>query len=120
RGRGRRVPAGPRGTPRPARSAGRCPARGRAAARGSMRSLSWHSRLAWSHRAHRALGRVREVHVLIAPDCFTGTLTATQAAEAIAAGWRRRAPDDLLTLVPLSDGGPGFIDVLTAAQPGDS
>ena len=60
------------------------------------------------------------MHVLIAPDCFTGTLTATQAAEAIAAGWRRRAPDDLLTLVPLSDGGPGFIDVLTAAQPGDS
>lgn len=60
------------------------------------------------------------MHVLIAPDCFTGTLTATQAAEAIAAGWRRKAPDDLLTLAPLSDGGPGFIDVLTAARPGDS
>lgn len=60
------------------------------------------------------------MHVLIAPDCFTGTLTATQAAEAIASGWRRKAPDDLLTLVPLSDGGPGFIDVLTAACPGES
>ncbi|WEV78907.1 glycerate kinase [Janibacter cremeus] len=60
------------------------------------------------------------MHVLIAPDSFTGTLTATQAAEAIAAGWRRSAPDDLLTLVPLSDGGPGFIDVITAACPGDS
>ena len=60
------------------------------------------------------------MHVLIAPDCFSGTLTATQAAEAIAAGWRRNAPDDLLTLVPLSDGGPGFIDVLTASLPGDS
>lgn len=60
------------------------------------------------------------MHVLIAPDCFTGTLTATQAAEAIAAGWRRKAPDDLLTLVPLSDGGTGFIDVLTASRPGDS
>lgn len=60
------------------------------------------------------------MHVLIAPDCFTGTLTATQAAEAIAAGWRRKAPDDLLTLVPLSDGGPGFIDVLTTSRPGDS
>lgn len=46
------------------------------------------------------------MHVLIAPDGFTGTLTATQAAQAIAAGWRRNAPDDLLTLVPLSDGGP--------------
>ena len=44
------------------------------------------------------MDRVHSVHVLIAPDCFTGTLTATQAAEAIAAGWRRKAPDDLLTL----------------------
>jgi len=56
------------------------------------------------------------VHVLIAPDCFTGTLTATQAAEAIAEGWRRSAPHDLLTLMPLSDGGPGFLDVLASAR----
>ena len=55
------------------------------------------------------------MHVLIAPDCFTGTLTATQAAEAMAEGWRRAAPHDLLTLMPLSDGGPGFIDVLAAS-----
>lgn len=60
------------------------------------------------------------MHVIIAPDCFTGTLTATQAAEAMAVGWRRRSPDDLLTLVPLSDGGPGFLDVLTVSVPGDS
>ncbi|NMM23874.1 MAG: glycerate kinase [Phycicoccus sp.] len=58
------------------------------------------------------------MRVLIAPDCFTGTLTATQAAEAIAEGWRRSAPDDDLTLQPLSDGGPGFLDVLTAALGG--
>ena len=55
------------------------------------------------------------MHVLIAPDSFTGTLTATQAAEAMAEGWRRSAPHDLLTLMPLSDGGPGFIDVLATA-----
>lgn len=58
------------------------------------------------------------MHVLIAPDCFTGTLTATQAAEAMADGWRRSAPDDLLTLRPLSDGGPGFVDVLETATGG--
>jgi len=58
------------------------------------------------------------VRVLIAPDCFTGTLSAAQAAEAIAEGWRRSAPDDALTLQPLSDGGPGFLDVLTAALTG--
>jgi glycerate kinase len=57
------------------------------------------------------------VHVVIAPDCFTGTLTAQQAAEAMAQGWRESAPHDLLTLVPLSDGGPGFIDVLASARP---
>jgi glycerate kinase len=52
------------------------------------------------------------MRVLIAPDCFTGTLTAGQAAEAVATGWRRHAPDDVLDLCPLSDGGPGFVDVL--------
>ena len=29
------------------------------------------------------------LHVLIAPDCFGDSLTAVEAAEAIAAGWRR-------------------------------
>jgi glycerate 2-kinase len=58
------------------------------------------------------------VRVLIAPDSFTGTLSAGQAAEAIAEGWRRGAPQDDLTLVPLSDGGPGFLDVLSRALGG--
>ena len=48
-----------------------------------------------------------DVHVVIAPDCFTGTLTAQQAAQAMAQGWAASAPHDLLTLRPLSDGGPG-------------
>jgi glycerate kinase len=57
------------------------------------------------------------VHVVIAPDCFTGTLTAQQAAQAVARGWAASAPHDLLTLCPLSDGGPGFLDVLASALP---
>ncbi len=57
------------------------------------------------------------MHVVIAPDCFSGTLTAQQAAEAMATGWRSAAPADLLTLLPLSDGGPGFVDVLETALP---
>ena len=60
------------------------------------------------------------VRILIAPDCFTGTLTAGQAAEAIAEGWRRSATQDDLTLVPLSDGGPGFLDVLSTSIGGES
>jgi len=60
------------------------------------------------------------VRILIAPDCFTGTLSAGQAAEAIAEGWRRSAPRDDLTLVPLSDGGPGFLDVMSAVLSGEN
>ena len=48
------------------------------------------------------------MRVLIAPDKFAGTLTAVEAAEAIAEGWRRRSPDDELEMVPMADGGPGF------------
>jgi glycerate kinase len=54
----------------------------------------------------------------MAPDSFTGTLTAGQAARALADGWARHAPGDALDLCPLSDGGPGFVDVLAAALPG--
>ncbi|OBF23762.1 glycerate kinase [Mycobacterium sp. ACS4331] len=52
------------------------------------------------------------LRVLIAPDCFGDTLSAVQAAEAIAEGWRRSRPGDHLLLAPQSDGGPGFVDVL--------
>ena len=52
------------------------------------------------------------LRVLIAPDCYGDSLTAVEAAEAIADGWRRGRPDDALTLAPQSDGGPGFVDVL--------
>ncbi|MCV7136580.1 glycerate kinase [Mycobacterium hodleri] len=53
-----------------------------------------------------------DLHVLIAPDCYGDSLTAVEAAEAIATGWRRGRPGDQLTLAPQSDGGPGFVDVL--------
>ncbi|MCA1783676.1 MAG: glycerate kinase [Intrasporangiaceae bacterium] len=54
------------------------------------------------------------MRVVIAPDCFTGTLTASQAAAAMAEGWTEGAPHDEIVQVPLSDGGPGFLDVLGA------
>ncbi len=58
------------------------------------------------------------MRILVAPDKFAGTLTAVQAAEAIAEGWRRRAPGDELDLAPMADGGPGFVDVLHATLGG--
>lgn len=58
------------------------------------------------------------MRVLVAPDKFAGTLTALEAAEAIATGWHRHAPDDELDLLPMSDGGPGFVEVLGSALGG--
>jgi glycerate kinase len=58
------------------------------------------------------------MRLLVAPDKFAGTLTAVEAAQAIATGWARQAPDDELDLAPMSDGGPGFVHVLHAALGG--
>ncbi|WP_100446952.1 glycerate kinase family protein [Glycomyces xiaoerkulensis] len=58
------------------------------------------------------------MRILIAPDKFAGTLTAAEAAAAIADGWRRARPEAETVALPLADGGPGFIDVLEAAVPG--
>jgi len=58
------------------------------------------------------------VRVVIAPDRFSGTLTAAEAAESIAAGWRAGAPHDELVALPLSDGDAGFLDVLAPAVGG--
>lgn len=52
------------------------------------------------------------MRVLIAPDKFKGTLTARQATEAIARGWRKARPSDSLELLPISDGGDGFGEVM--------
>jgi glycerate kinase len=54
------------------------------------------------------------MRVVVAPDSFGGTLSAAEAAEAIAAGWRRRRPDDHVTVVPVADGGTGTVDALRA------
>lgn len=58
------------------------------------------------------------MQVVVAPDSFGGTLSAAAAATAIAQGWCRAAPGDELTLLPLADGGTGFVDVLHAALGG--
>ena len=59
------------------------------------------------------------MRVLVAPDSFGGTLSAVEAAKAVAAGWRETSPGDELDLAPLSDGGPGFVDALRAGLGGE-
>ena len=50
--------------------------------------------------------------VLIVTDKFKGTLTARAAADLVARGWHEARPQDRLELLPMSDGGDGFGEVL--------
>lgn len=59
------------------------------------------------------------MRVLVAPDKFRGTLTATQAAEAIERGWLRTRPGDSVEAVPMADGGEGTLDALVSALRGE-
>jgi glycerate kinase len=59
------------------------------------------------------------MRVLVSPDCFTGTLTSVEAANAIRDGWLQIHPDDEVVIAPLSDGGPGFVGGLHAVLGGE-
>jgi glycerate kinase len=52
------------------------------------------------------------LRVLVVPDKFKGTLTARQAAMAIARGWSLTRPSDTIETLPMADGGDGFGEVL--------
>jgi glycerate kinase len=55
---------------------------------------------------------------LIAPDKFKGSLTAAEAAAAIAKGIRRRDAAAIFDICPIADGGEGFMETLAAATGG--
>jgi len=56
--------------------------------------------------------------VVIAPDSFKGTLTATQAADAIADVIRTLRGDMIIDCCPMADGGEGTLEVLVRAAGG--
>lgn len=56
--------------------------------------------------------------ILIAPDSFKGSLTAKEAATAMATGIRRACPNADLELVPMADGGEGTVQSLVDATAG--
>lgn len=56
--------------------------------------------------------------ILICPTAFKGTVTARDAAEAMAAGARAAAPGTEVRVLPLSDGGNGLLDAMSAARGG--
>jgi len=58
---------------------------------------------------------------VIAPDSFKGTITAAAAAAAagaLAEGWQRVRPADVIHLLPMADGGEGTIEAFATAVPG--
>ena len=58
------------------------------------------------------------MRIIVAPQEFKGTLTAHEAAEAMAIGAKRALPDAEIETIPLSDGGPGLVDVILASTGG--
>jgi len=59
------------------------------------------------------------VEFLIAPDSFKGSLSAPQAARAIASGLKRALPQVATRELPLADGGEGSAETLRAALGGE-
>ena len=59
------------------------------------------------------------MRIVVAPNAFKGSLTALEAAEAIAEGVRVAAAEADLVLVPIADGGDGTVDALVAATHGE-
>jgi glycerate kinase len=55
------------------------------------------------------------MRILIAPDKFKGSLTAVEAAAAIAEGALRVYPDAIATQFPVADGGEGTLEAAVAA-----
>jgi len=59
---------------------------------------------------------IRGVRIVIAMDKFAGTLSAPEAVAAVRQGWLRTSPDDEVIGVPMSDGGPGFLDTIAGTR----
>ncbi len=60
------------------------------------------------------------MRILVAPQEFKGSLSADEAAAAIARGIRRSRPQWAVDQLPLSDGGPGFLEALRHAVTADT
>ncbi|MDP9467373.1 MAG: glycerate kinase [Chloroflexota bacterium] len=55
------------------------------------------------------------LRVVVAPDSFGGALDSVGVAAAIATGWRRGRPDDVIVVAPMADGGEGTLTAVAAA-----
>ena len=58
------------------------------------------------------------MRIIVAPNSFKGSLSATQAAAAIARGVRGLIPDADVVEIPVADGGDGTVEALVGAHDG--
>ncbi len=79
-----------------------------------------------AHGGHHVLSKepavidnFRRMKVLIAPDKFKGSLTASNAAKAMARGVRRAVATAQIDECPIADGGEGTVDALISATQGE-
>ena len=56
--------------------------------------------------------------ILIAPDSFKGSLSATEVAACMADGLRAALPDTQFDFAPMADGGEGTLEILLGANHG--
>jgi glycerate 2-kinase len=56
--------------------------------------------------------------IIVAPNSFKGSISATQAAKAIALGVRQVFPDAEIIEIPVADGGEGTVEALVASHDG--
>lgn len=59
------------------------------------------------------------LEVVVAPDKFRGSLSAAEAARAMARGVRAADPGAVVSEVPMADGGEGTLDALVSATGGE-
>ncbi len=59
------------------------------------------------------------MRIIVAPQEYKGTLTAEEAAGAIAEGARRAVPDAEVETVPVPDGGPGTVRAVASVTGGE-
>ena len=60
----------------------------------------------------------RPLKIIVAPNSFKGSLSATLAAKAIADGVRQVFPDADVLEIPVADGGDGTVEALVTARNG--
>jgi glycerate kinase len=62
---------------------------------------------------------IAKMKIVVAPNAFKGSLSASQAARAIADGVREVFPEAEVVEVPVADGGEGTVEALVSAHHGD-